>query len=254
MKLKKIASLALAGLMAVSTLAACGGSTTGDNGANGGNGPVQPATSSIITALNNGQSKGNTVKVDFKVDSDLDAALAVAVKDLGADAEGDMNLTNLPYLGAGNVSQKVSTLTGIRTNKAGDAYAAWNVNSNLLTYGTFLDGTFDYKDQIAGNYGRVTENQKGKTYTMMVVARYDGHVWLDEAAVLNDSAVAVNELLKDLAKTSLLDAGDVKGDKYYSYDYDGSASMVTRTNIDGTTDYFVAYVVNQNVSEKTLEK
>ena len=253
MKLKKIASLALAGLMAVSTLAACGGNTTSDNGANGGNGPVQPATSSIITALNNGQSKGNTVKVDFKVDSDLDAALAVAVKDLGADAEGDMSLTDLRYLGAGNVSQNISTLTGIGTNKAGDV-AGWTVTSDKLAYGTFLGGDFDYKDQTGGGYNGVTENQKGKTYTMLAVARYDGHVWLDEAAVLNDSAVAVNELLKGLAKTSLLDAGDVKGDKYYSYDYDGSASMVTRTNIDGTTDYFVAYVVNQNVSEKTLEK
>ena len=59
-----------------------------------------------------------------------------------------------------------------------------------------------------------------------------------------------------LAKTSqqVYRAGEPlkSGQKYYSYDYDGSISMVSVTNLDGTTSYYVAYVVNQTVTEKTL--
>ena len=66
MKLKKIASLALAGIMAVSMLAGCNGSNSSNNGD-----VVVPSTSSTVAAVNNGQSKLNDVKIDFTSGSEL---------------------------------------------------------------------------------------------------------------------------------------------------------------------------------------
>ena len=52
MKLKKIASLAMAGVMAVSMLAGCSGTNVDDDN----DVVVTPSASSIVTAVNNGQS------------------------------------------------------------------------------------------------------------------------------------------------------------------------------------------------------
>ena len=84
MKLKKIASLALAGIMAVSMLAGCSGKTgsTEDNGS-----VVEANNTSAVTAFNNNQDEDNDVKVVFSADSKLDDLVAQAVRVLGKDAE-----------------------------------------------------------------------------------------------------------------------------------------------------------------------
>ena len=85
MKLKKIASLALAGVMAVSMLAGCSGSGAGENGgASSGSDVV--TTSSIAKAFNDGQSATNDAKVTFGTDSFLDGALAKAAASASANA------------------------------------------------------------------------------------------------------------------------------------------------------------------------
>ena len=71
MKLKKIASLMLAGIMAVSMLAGCNGSTTTDDG----NTDVKPVASDAVAIMNDAQSA-----VKFDNDADFDAALAAAAK------------------------------------------------------------------------------------------------------------------------------------------------------------------------------
>ena len=69
MKLKKIASLALAGIMAVSMLAGCNGSSSSST-------TTDPeATTGIVAAVNNGQDKTNEVKVNFTSSSALTNAL-----------------------------------------------------------------------------------------------------------------------------------------------------------------------------------
>ena len=84
MKLKKIASLALAGVMAISMLAGCSGKTgsTEDNGS-----VVEANNTSAVTAFNNNQDEDNDVKVVFSADSKLDDLVAQAVRVLGKDAE-----------------------------------------------------------------------------------------------------------------------------------------------------------------------
>ncbi len=85
MKLKKIASLALAGLMAVSMLAGCG-----DNSSNGNGTIVEPGTSSsIVSAFNDGQNKDNKVKISFSSSASLNSDLTSAVKSAGQDATAD---------------------------------------------------------------------------------------------------------------------------------------------------------------------
>ena len=71
MKLKKIASLMLAGIMAVSMLAGCKTGTTTDDG----NTDVKPVASDAVAIMNDAQSA-----VKFDNDADFDAALAAAAK------------------------------------------------------------------------------------------------------------------------------------------------------------------------------
>ena len=81
MKLKKIASLALAGVMVVSMLAGCSGKSTDDN--NGGDPIVNTGVAGkVIDALDEDTSK----KVEFTVSSSLEDAAEKYAEYLGARA------------------------------------------------------------------------------------------------------------------------------------------------------------------------
>ena len=80
MKLKKIAALALAGVLAVSMLAGCG-----DNSSNGNNVVVTPGTSSIVAAFNDGQDADNDVKIAFSSDATLDNVVKKVIEKEGTD-------------------------------------------------------------------------------------------------------------------------------------------------------------------------
>ena len=87
MKLKKIASLALAGIMAVSMLAGCNNGS-GDKGEV----VVNPSDTSIAGVVNNEQSATNKVKVTFTYDSNLENYLkqAIAIKGTGSSVTNDV--------------------------------------------------------------------------------------------------------------------------------------------------------------------
>ena len=103
MKLKKIASLVLAGLMAVSMLAGCG-----DNSSSNNNGTVvEPGNSTIIVdAANDAQDPANKVKVTFTSDAKLLSALQDAIELKAVDFDAIQKLTgakvvsSLPALNA----------------------------------------------------------------------------------------------------------------------------------------------------------
>ena len=96
MKLKKIASLALAGVMAVSMLAGCAGKTgTTDNDTV----VDTSASSSVVAAFNDAQDEDADVKVTFSSDSTLEADLKQAIRTKGegatdTDVESQMRLLN----------------------------------------------------------------------------------------------------------------------------------------------------------------
>ena len=107
MKLKKIASLVLAGLMAVSMLAGCG-----DNSSSNNNGTVvEPGNSTIIVdAANDAQDPANDVKVTFTSDAKLLSALQGAIELKTPDFDAIKKLTgaevvpSLPDLNASDTS------------------------------------------------------------------------------------------------------------------------------------------------------
>ncbi len=229
MKLKKIASLALAGIMAVSMLAGCSNGNNGGNNGNGnGNGNVTPVTSKIVDAVNDGQTAGNKVKVEFKVNSKLDAALQQAVNVYGTDARPD------------EVFEAITVNTGLEEKSA--------TLNNKNEYG-FLTGGVTYQTAV-----NKKQDADGDTYTFMGVVKVTA---LSEDYVLNSVAKAVDQAVATLSVSSDDKDGNGKVDvavdkKYYGYDYDGSISMVSVETLDGTTAYYVAYVVNQTVTTKTL--
>ena len=86
MKLKKIASLMLAGVMAVSMLTACGGNTVDDT-QKPEEPDVTPSTSASAQTLVSNMSKEAQNKVTAVSNGDLDAALNSAVKDFFSNAD-----------------------------------------------------------------------------------------------------------------------------------------------------------------------
>ena len=86
MKLKKIASLMLAGVMAVSMLTACGGNTVDDT-QKPEEPNVTPSTSASAQTLVNNMSKEAQNKVTAVSNGDLDAALKSAVEDYFSNAD-----------------------------------------------------------------------------------------------------------------------------------------------------------------------
>ena len=248
MKLKKIASLALAGVMAVSMLAGCNGGTSNNGTPDDDGGDVVVTTSPVVKAVNDGQTSGNVVKINFTDDSKLNTALQKAVEVYGTDAMTEQ------------IKAAITNNTGLETKPANvkdlqyidndDDVALNKVND----YG-FLSNLIKYE-----NISTKDGDLNGKVYTYMNVVGFPA---LSEEAALNYVAQRADAMIAELAAVS--NDGDNDGvldkdapyevnvdGKYYDYDYTGSISMVSVTTIAGTTTYYVAYVVNQTVTEKTL--
>ena len=114
MKLKKIASLALAGVMAISMLTAC--DTTSNNQPNVPNQPEEPTTSNVVAAIQNGIDSHNpnlkvtvadSIMLDQRMDKifdtasahkDDDALVALAVADVFGIGDRNFNATNSDFM------------------------------------------------------------------------------------------------------------------------------------------------------------
>ena len=96
MKLKKIASLMLAGIMAVSMLAGCKSDTTTDDG----NTDVKPVDSSFAAKINDELDDNQKAIVTFKADSTLESALNKAA---GMIDVAELKVNAAGWLANGNV-------------------------------------------------------------------------------------------------------------------------------------------------------
>ena len=83
MKLKKIASLALAGVMAVSMLTACDTTSNTPEGPNGGDDVITTPVNDMTSALQSGLSEKAKMKVNMSYSSDLQDDLAFAAGEVG---------------------------------------------------------------------------------------------------------------------------------------------------------------------------
>ena len=236
MKLKKIASLALAGVMAVSVLAGCANK---DNSSS--NGTTAPTTTSVVNAVNNGQDASNDVKVTFTDSANLDSALEKAVALKSSDI---MNGT----ITANALEQAVSNLSGLKDAPVNSNWAAgFKTTDNLLTD----DGKYD-SSNVAIIKAAV---EKDDTYTVVKVGQV-GALNADAAAKI--VAAEVNTMVSELG-TSTYDVQKKSynlkdGDNYFDFSYDGNVSMTSYTAANGATVYFYAVVLNQTVTVKTLGK
>ena len=247
MKLKKIASLALAGIMAVSMLAGCKGndSSTGNQGT-----VVVPTTSDIVTALNNGQTSGNEVKVTFTAaNSSIVDALQSAIK-----YNGSMN---------------TNTLQTQVLNFVGGSVAGWNdaslFNNTKGFYGD--DCSENHRLAFKNMTAPATKESLSKVQPVTLVKAYAVQKALSKEAAI---ASFVNDMDKAIANLKADDVvpsgtGEMVGnhywlntatghEKYHAYSYTGNVVMASETHADGTTDYYFVMAVTQTVTEKTVEK
>ena len=243
MKLKKIASLALAGIMAVSMLAGC--STNNGGSSDNGNTVVEPTTTTILDALNKGQDAKNEVKITFTTNSNLDAAMVAAAKEMSADSTFDA--TNDATVGTWFMQRlQAFKPVSLWQKELGAAY-------NNPAY-KFYDDT----NVLAFSNGASVSDVADVTLARVYVVR-GGKAWTEESAIQQ----AVNKMNDDLAAlktddvTAANTVNNVKlsttNNKYHTYDYSGNVSMVSREKGDGTTDYYIVMVITQSVTEAKYE-
>ena len=213
MKLKKIASLMLAGIMAVSMLAGC---KTADNGGNGGEGEgdVTPTstTASVLRENLNGRAKRDVTAVS---DGDLDATLQKAV---------DTYYTSAMY-------NKYRWIFDITDDKSGD------VREDELG-----------KAVIGDNKSSITEiNNKTDDKTVTAVEVYVVNSSVSDAYLLEQLGKKLSDCFDGDD-----DYPTMSGDQVYDYDYEIAASIVTVDGNDKNNESglkFVALSMTKIVTE-----
>ena len=192
MKLKKIASLMLAGVMAVSMLAGC---NTASNGNDQPTQPEEPTTSNVVAAIQNGIDSHNpnlkvTVKnsnmFDQRMDKIFDTAsahkddsgfIALNIKDVFNISDNNFNEDNSDFMSNADVLPIIASAgDGVRKNDTIWAYTLIKVtNDNGNPYVTagdkigeaFADAELSNKFADASAAGDVLANLSAN-YTLYV--------------------------------------------------------------------------------------
>ena len=228
MKLKKIASLALAGVMAVSMLAGC---KSNNSGSTGDQGNTVVETTGIAKELNDVQIAGSDVQINFTSDSTLDAYFAKAVKTSGQFANVDP--TALQQVGK------------LLMEYSGIVVPTTNVDATT--------GSFSFTKAASTFMKANADCQDGKTVTYAAIASVDSNSYTtDDAAVY----YFVNQLNDSVIKTLQKDTYDESkgmgiGSTYYELGYTGKASMAKFTDANGIVHYYFAVMIEQTATETT---
>ena len=218
MKLKKIASLMLAGVMAVSMLAGCSGKGTDDK--NDGNTEVKPTPSNAVTVMNDAQDA-----VKFEANPDFDAALAAAAKK------------------AAHNTVKSATYT-LKAVTNGDVY---NELKKKIDVDAGLIGAND--DLYFNGANETAEAGKSSTLTALWMIESNG---LTEKAALEQ----VVEYMKGGKVTDTPYPEMVTlNNKTYEATYTGNVSIVTVNTSDAgetATAYYIAVSVTQTLARNPV--
>ena len=203
MKLKKIASLMLAGVMAVSMLTACGGNTTDDT-QKPEEPNVTPSTSASAQTLVNNMSKEAQNKVTAVSNGDLDAALKSAVEDYFSNAD---------VVKYGQVFEIYPYGYGVNPSDARRTDIGEALVKNLNAY-----------DDEIGNLNKI--GFKADARTAVEVYGVNGSV--TDKDVLEQLGHKITQSVENLDTedtTTYDDAAHVQ--QYIDYDYEVSVSIVT---------------------------
>ena len=223
MKLKKIASLMLAGVMAVSMLAACGDNSSTTT-------PVVPpvddntATSAISDALNDQLFSKQADLLSFESNSKLASLL-----DRIAEDDEDFEIRDTLVSGAGRPT--LLAPTGVNADIANIVNAAFNGTNPAVTM-TNADILVNHDDNRAYLYVYTVD---GSMQDVDQIAR----------AVMN-GVNGLQERVYDVV--GIVDNGTISQD----YEYKGYAEMVKITNDNSSdTAWVVAVLVEQHAVSNT---
>ena len=211
MKLKKIASLMLAGVMAVSMLAGCSGN--GSNNNNNNDDPVVDSslTGQVIAALD----EDTTKNVEFTADSNLEAVLNKVVSNVGYD-----DVKSIEWQDLVGVDSELGT---------------WNQLPNVGKNQTTDDDKDEQKAifvySIAGN------GMNDATIAKELAGKIDEH----NIGEVSNNDVSWVDLPEYTPTTS-----DNDGDYWYVLDYTaGVATVEVSAAVTGETEYVVAVTVTR---------
>ena len=220
MKLKKIASLMLAGVMAVSMLAGCSDAPVDDNQGDDNQGAVQ--TSPVVSAVNDAQDK-----IDFTADNSLTSALKMAVAEVGANG-GNVQA---------NVERYVKHVTGSKYDD--ELYTKGGNNGDVKTI---------VKVAYVGSETAWTEDA--------VVSNLANSVKTEVKDLVDTTFVKYDPDFRPGFPWGQWDDNDATkvGEEYRNYTYTGTVSdLVSVTSMNGTTNYYVAYTITQTTAVLTYE-
>ena len=224
MKLKKIASLVLAGVMAVSMLAGCSGKTEGDE--KPGDDVVVVPETGIVAEVNNGQNEDNEAKIDFTSNASLDVALTSAVKAFGEYSNYEV------------LTQRVANLLSMD---------AWNKTILNNVYHGMANPDVPMK-----NDNSVDDDADGDVVEFVEVITISSETAKSEDAAMKQAAETIDKVVGQLPATSYVKGETKGGEKYCDYTYTGAVSMVTVEKANGMTTYCFAYTIAQTTHVETL--
>ena len=236
MKLKKIASLLLAGVMAVSMLTACGDNTVNDP--EQPNKPVEPTPAGYSSVLGDALVAQNVVnrKVHMQDSKDLNAALKTAMEFAGEDIVSgiyDAMFANMPEY----INPADGDATQLVASKLVDVMDSVNVASDVYS-----------EDAIAHLYATEGNHDKDLNVTMLYVVN-DGvsvNAALEYIAAEISDAVAALDIDYDNVVTGGF-WGDQKAEVEYEYTGSVSADSVKLDANHGKGLTFIAVQITRTV-------
>ena len=231
MKLKKIASLALAGVMAVSMLTACN-TTSNDNDDNQDDDIVIPVDDSFAVDINNELNTAQKNTLTITADSDLEALLnKVADKfdDHSLQITAGEVVTAFVLDSQSTVPQDARHLMGLKD----DASLTTAVNGNK-TYSWAPDGWATVGGKGYDLWKYFGKNDSTETTLDFIV--------VDGGQTEEGLAHEVADQLKALMTEHRMPGEAKVGTKDYDYDYTGHVASIKLDNLRGDESFYVVAV------------
>ena len=227
MKLKKIASLMLAGVMAVSMLTACDTTSNDGDDNQGDDNIVIPVDDSLATAVNNELSAAVKNTLPITADSNLEAALkAVADKIATEDLKDDLFIVS-------SDAKDVRHLMGLDD----DASLTTGLDGYVSANPVYVGANWNWK---------YFSNAATSVKTTVDLIVYDGA--LTEEGLAHAVATDLKALINNHRMPN--DGEDTKNNKEYDYDYTANIVSVKIDDMRGdNSHYVVALKVVQTPTE-----
>ena len=241
MKLKKIASLALAGVMAVSMLTACNGNASSEQPPVD---PVEPVDTSFATSVNDLMSGAHKAVLTFDSDATLANVLEKVADKISSATLADSVANNDGFV-LNSDARDFRHLLGIGRDNSLTAC----VNFNTPVTSPFTEGVWPYsKDDGGAGWAKWNffKNDVASSSTVADLVVVPGG--LTEEGV----AEVVAEYAENLIDYGRLPNDGICNGNEYKYDYTGDIACVKITNLSGDgVAYVVGFTVTQTPTQVT---